>query len=796
VNDARGRAEQAATWLKRLLEARPRHVALGALAAGLALSAAPRAAVPAAAALALALGAAARAGALGALAAVALAAGALAGHARIEAIDRPGERLSSGSQVEGLAHLLEEPRQGRFGRSAELRMASGTARGARLLGRFRVGARLPRGAGPGAEVRLNGWLRPPPRPREGFDVAAFRRREGIAGELAVADVTPTGRRRGGLSGVLDRARRGAEASASKDLPRPLGALVRGMVLGQDEAIEPSVRQDFRDSGLAHLLAVSGQNVMLLAALAMPLLAAAGLPPRTRMAIAAGLIAAYVPLAGAGPSLQRAGVMGIASLAALGAARPASRAYALLLAACVTLALNPRACGDPGWQLSFAAVAGILVLVPPLRRMLAGLPRLLAEGVAVTVAATLATAPLIAHHFGSLPLAGLAANIAALPLVAPLMWLGMVRAGLGALGLTQGFGPAEAANRLIGTCLEPLLAALASLATTFAAMRGGQVALPLGSRGALTLGYLLLAAALLGAGRLGRRFDPGPLAARWRRRSRAERAAVAAAAGLAAAVGLAALLGPRAPPDRLTVSFLDVGQGDATLVQHPDGTAVLFDGGPPEAGVARLLRRAGVKRLSVLVMTHASRDHHGGLREVVERMPVDLLLDGGDGTRDPAFRATVSAALRRGARRLVATAPRELRAGALAIRLLAPRSRPPGPPPEDPNERAVVATVRSEGFDLLLSADAESPSLVPLALPQVDAMKVPHHGSADPGLPELLARLRPSVAVIEVGENSYGHPAPSTLAALRNARVRTFRTDRDKTVRLAVKDGRMSVEAGG
>jgi competence protein ComEC len=782
--------------LARLLEARPRHVALAALAAGLALAPAPDAALIAAAAFIAAAAATVGAPRAGALAALAVAVGVVCGQARLDAIDRPGERLSPGARVAGLAHLLEEPRPGRFGPSAELRMASGTARGAKLLARFGPGARLPPGSGPGLELRLDGWVRPPARPRHGFDAAAFRRREGIAGEVSVEAVRPTGRRRGGLVGLLDGARRRAQAAASDGLPRPAGALVRGMVLGQDEAIDPAVRQDFRDSGLGHLLAVSGQNVMLLAALVLPLLALAGLPTRARIAAAVVLIAAYVPLAGAGPSLQRAGVMGIASLAALATARPASRAYVLLLAACVTLAVNPRTCADPGWQLSFAAVAGILVLVPPLRRPLGALPRPLAEGGAVTIAATVATAPLIAHHFGSLPLAGLVANLVALPLVAPIMWLGMLRAGLGAVGMPGPPGLAEGANRLLGLCLEPLAGALASVARTFGGMRGGQVALPLGSRAGLGLAYIALGAVVLGARRLPWRVDHEPATARWRRRSAASRAALAAGAGLATAIALAALAAPPGPPGRLTVSFLDVGQGDATLLQHPDGTAVLFDGGPPEGGVARLLRRAGVRRLSVLVMTHASRDHHGGLRDVVERIPVDLLLDGGDGTRDRSFRATVEAALRRGARRVEATAPLQLRAGALVIRVLAPRPRAPGSAPEDPNERAVVATVSSGGFDLFLSADAESPSLAPLALPRVEAMKVPHHGSADPGLPDVLARLRPRVAVIELGQNSYGHPAPSTLTALRGARVRTLRTDRDGTVRLTVKDGRMRVERGG
>ena len=237
--------------------------------------------------------------------------------------------------------------------------------------RLERGRRLPARAGPGTEVRFAGFVRPVPKPaRDGFDVRAWHRRRGIAAEVAVHAIAPTGRRRGGPAGLVDRARERAQEGIAHGLPPPAAALARGMVLGQDELIDEATRDEFRASGLAHVLAVSGQNVMLLAALALPLLAAAGVGHRARLAGTVALIALYVPLAGAGPSLQRAGVMGAASLVALAAARPASRWYALLLAACVTLGVNPRACGDPGWQLSFAAVAGILMLAPPLRRPLA------------------------------------------------------------------------------------------------------------------------------------------------------------------------------------------------------------------------------------------------------------------------------------------------------------------------------------------------------------------------------------------------------------------------------------------
>jgi competence protein ComEC len=239
-----------------------------------------------------------------------------------------------------------------------------------------------------------------------------------------------------------------------------------------------------------------------------------------------------------------------------------------------------------------------------------------------------------------------------------------------------------------------------------------------------------------------------------------------------------------------VRFLDVGQGDATLVQHPDGAAVLFDGGPPEGGIVRLLRRAGVRRLAVVVATHASRDHHGGLSDVLDRYPVGLLLDGGDGNRD--LEPVLRAARRRGIRVASAVAPMSLRAGALTISVLSPPPRLPGPAPEDPNPRAVVAVVSAGAFDLLLSADAESEALLPLDLPDVEAMKVPHHGSADPGLASVLEELTPQIAAIEVGPNTYGHPTPSTLRTLDRANVTTYRTDRDGTVTLTVKDGRMDV----
>jgi competence protein ComEC len=792
------------------------HVAIGSVALGLALSevAAPLVlGIAAAAIVALRL---LRSPALGALAAALVLSGAAAGQVRLAALDAPAERVEDGERVELRAHLLTPPRPGPFGDSAEVAVTGGPLDGARLMARAARWAPLPRHLNVGEELRLEGRLEalePNGDPASSdLDFDAYLRGRGVAGELQLDDASRTGRRRGGLAGALDGMRVRAEAAVDAGMPADDAALLRGMVLGQDEDIDTALRDDFRDSGLAHLLAVSGQNVMLLAALALPGLALAGLGLRARLAALVALIALYVPLAGAGPSLQRAGVMGVAGIAAMAASRPASRSYALLLAAAVTLAWNPRAWTDPGWQLSFAAVVGILAIGVPMSRglrrvaeaLVAAGPaqgsgtlalaalRALADGVAITVSATLATAPLLAHHFESVPLAGLLANLLALPAVAPAMWLGMLKIALGQLG-AAGQAIAEA---LGGAAAVPV-GFIASTAERCADLPGGRLNLPLDSPRALVAAYAALGAgalavARLAASRAGRLHEH---AARWRRLPRARRAALATIAALALlAIAAPALDGPD-PPGRLTVRFLDVGQGDATLIQHPDGTAVLFDGGPPEAGVARLLRKAGVDRLAVVVATHASRDHHGGLAEVIERFPVGALLDGGDGTADPAFRDLLDAAAARGIRRIPATAPLALvlANGALRIRLLSPPPRPPGPAPEDPNPRAAVAHVTAGAFDLLLSADAESDALLPLTLPDVDALKVPHHGSADPGLPELLDRLEPELAAIEVGPNTYGHPAPSTVRALERAGVETYRTDRHGTVTLTFHQGEMRVD---
>lgn len=566
--------------------------------------------------------------------------------------------------------------------------------------------------------------------------------------------------------IRDRAATGL----GRGVPQREAELARGFVLGEDDGIDARTKEDFRRSGLSHLLAVSGENVTLLALLAMPLLGILGIPLRERLLWVLGLIVVYVPVAGAGPTIQRAGVMGALGLLATLGGRRGSRLYRLVLAAVVTLAIDPGVGADVGWQLSFAAVLGILLLASPLRRWVVGRlgsgrwRRALAEGVAVTVAATLATAPLIAYHFETLSTTTLAANVLAMPAVAPAMWLGMLSAGLA---------------QLPGVPLEPLnglnallLAYIAQVAAWCAAPSWAEVHVHLGG-GGLVASYLGLGAAILLCARLA-----------WARRLMVT----------ALALGLVLLLpGPgesHSPPHAgLRVEVLDVGQGDAILLQPAGAPAVLVDGGPPGDGLQGKLEDAGVAALGAAVITHDQSDHAAGIEELLGRFPVRRLIFGRLGRR------TIVAADAAGAAPQRVTAGQQLRSGKLRLQVLWP---PPEllrePPPEqDPNQLALVLEARWGSFSMLLTADAEAEA-VPLDPGPIDVLKVAHHGSDDAGLGALLERTQPKLAVISVGaDNPYGHPTSGTLAVLAQHQIPTLRTDEDGDVVIEVGRGSMWVD---
>jgi len=235
-----------------------------------------------------------------------------------------------------------------------------------------------------------------------------------------------------------------------------------------------------------------------------------------------------------------------------------------------------------------------------------------------------------------------------------------------------------------------------------------------------------------------------------------------------------------PPTGLRIVMLDVGQGDGILLETRAGS-VLVDEGPPEADVADQLHDLGIRRLAALVVTHPHRDHVGGAADVVDSMPVGFVLDPLEPTASPEEAALEREAHARSVSVVPARVGHLYRLGGLTLRVLWPDG--PGLPDEDPHEHGVVLLATYGTFDALLTGDSESPVTLPLHPPQVELLKVAHHGSSDDGLGDLLNLLQPRIALISVGKgNDYGHPAPSTISTLEAFPALTvYRTDEEGAI---------------
>jgi competence protein ComEC len=298
--------------------------------------------------------------------------------------------------------------------------------------------------------------------------------------------------------------------------------------------------------------------------------------------------------------------------------------------------------------------------------------------------------------------------------------------------------------------------------------------------------------MVGAGEVARhwiRSRRGLAGSRRRVSRRLVAVALAGAAVLALAPGLAARPGTPRPPASLEVSFLDVGQGDAILLQPRGAGAILVDGGPPGDDLQRQLAEHGVKQLDAALVTHDQSDHAGGIEEILGTMPVHRLLYA------EAGRALLGEARSAGATPVRVAEGSEVDEGRLSLEVLWPPRELLDGRDGDPNLHAIVALARWRGFTMLLTADAEAES-VPIDPGPVDVLKVAHHGSDDAGLGPLLERTVPSLAVISVGaDNPYGHPTAGTLATLARHDVPTLRTDEAGTVTLLVGRRGVRVETG-
>lgn len=612
-----------------------------------------------------------------------------------------------------------------------------------------------------------------------------------------------------LARAADHVRERFRTATSQLPPDPAG-LVPGLVLGDTSGTPPDLTDAMTTAGLTHLSAVSGSNVAIVLGAALGAAAVAGVRRRWRPVLAAFVLAGFVVLVRPEPSVLRAAVMGLVGLLGLGVARRTLGAPALAAAVVALLCWDPWLARSYGFALSVLATLGLLVFARPWGRWIGRrLPRRLARwgpALAVPLAAQAACAPVVVLLQGSVSLVAVPANLLAAPFVAPATIAGVLVAVVAVLW------PAAAAVLAWAAGLPAW--AIAVVARVAADQPWASLPWPRGPGGALLLAGITVLL-LAGAPALGHAA-----------RARPAVALVLVVLGLGAGVPVRDVAWPL-PGWRLVAC--DVGQGDGIVLATSPGHAVLVDTGPDPALMDACLDRLGIQELDALLLTHFHADHVQGLPGVLRGRRVREVLTSPIGEPDEQaqqVRAWAGAAgvpvaplyagdhlAWPGLRARVWWPARLIREGSvpnnaslvLTAQLTnpdaAPASEGPGPPegphgPEAPDRTALqvalLGDIEQQAAQAVLAALRRDPS----PPPPPDVLKVAHHGSANRD-DALLDALAAPVAVICVGTgNDYGHPAPSTLAALQRRGFRILRTDLDGDVAIARADPELLVATRG
>jgi competence protein ComEC len=666
-----------------------------------------------------------------------------------------------------------------------------------------IAATLPRfpEIAPGDGVVVRGRLEPP-----GDDpFGMYLRRLGVDATIYSRSLERTPAAASPLD--LEQLRRASSDALARAIPEPEAGLAAGILLGLRDRVDRDLAADFTTAGASHVVAISGWNIAIVAAS----VAALGgrFARRRRSLLTIFAIVVYVVFVGATPSVLRAAAMAAVVLLARESGRAGRAASALAWAATLILVVDPSLVRDPGFQLSTLATAGLLVWSTPLSAWIAArtggrLPGWLTDNLGVSLAAQAATMPIVLASFGRLSLVAPLVNLFVVPLVAPAMAMGGIALVAGLIAAVPGI-PAAVAT--IGG-----LPAWASLGVIVGVVRAGaglpfasiKLAPPLDLVAAAFAAVLILAVGfrrrpkqMLGTALAKPRQTPFRLA-------RAERIAVVA---VALSVAASVIVFVHRPDGRTRITVLDVGQGDAILVEGSRGSRLLVDGGPdPNRLLVALDEHVAAwdRRVDAVVLTHPHEDHVAGLAALLGRYRVGRVFEPGMRGPGPGY-AAWSARLKAAGTTagLLSTGDRFV-LDEIGFRVLWPdRTAVPREPTDTGtgiNNVSIVLLGEVGERRFLLAGDIEEgidPILLTRGLPRVDVLKVAHHGSRTSSTPAFLDAVAPSVAVVSAGAgNPYGHPAPATIARLEARVPQVLRTDTDGSVEVDLNDDRVSVHASG
>ena len=662
----------------------------------------------------------------------------------------------------------------------------------------------------GDTLRLSGRLERP-QPIGDFDYAAYLESQQISGVLWArqSQLVDTG---GGsfAAAALHRARGALAQGIQQSVAAPQSGLAQALLLGIRAELPPALRESFRDAGMSHLLAISGLHVGVVMALSLGLARCVAGRGNPWVIVAAALIVwTYATLSGLDPPVVRSAIMGTLVLLQPLFGRGIRMPTTLLLAAAGMLAVDPWLLESLSFQLSFAAMTGVVLSLPIITAMsslaTAGWSAsdawaarwgqygatLLVASLVISIMTSLATMPLVAWHFGAVPLMSVPATILAMPALPAALVTTAVTALAGLVSTTMAAGPGLLAWGSLSWLIELARAMPDILLPT------DWLTVPMAIAWYVAMGVLIWLASLRSVRRLTSGMERR---GRWRPTGVAAAAMALVPVSMLIALLLIGRLASAHADGRLHVYALDVGQGDAILIVTPEGRQMLVDGGPDgETTLTELgnLLPAGDRTLDVAMATHLDSDHVGGLLAVLQRYDANLVahgIVGSDSALYPQWQSVLAA------RQLSAVSLRYGHRVALGSEvLLEVLYPPPGALPEGvartPNNGSLVVRLAHGTVTFLFTGDIESDAeryLVAThrSLLMADVLKVGHHGSRTSTSPRFLQAVNPRSAVISAGAgNQFGHPHPDVMQRLEShvPAGQVFLTARDGTIEF-VSDG--------